>query len=206
MDKKQLEKAVRQLRRHDPRLRTVIDHIGPLKLPPGAPNSFATFAQIIIGQQLSGKAAATIMGRVKALAKGGRLTADRLGRFSDARLRSAGVSGPKIRALRSLCEHVKSKRLKIRRLPDMDDDAITETVTRVKGLGPWSVQMYLMFVLRRPDVFPGGDLGIRNAMAKLYGIDRDSDRVELIAEKWRPYRTVACWYLWRSLSNPPPLD
>jgi 3-methyladenine DNA glycosylase/8-oxoguanine DNA glycosylase len=206
MDSQELKKATRHLRKRDPRLRVVIDHIGPLELSPDAANSFATFVQIILGQQLSGKAAATIMGRVKALAKGQRLTASRLSCFTDNQLRGAGVSGPKIRALRSLCGHVLTKRLKIRRLPAMDDEAITDTLTQVKGLGPWSVQMYLMFVLRRPDVFPSGDLGIRNAVAKLYGLDRDSDELERVAEKWRPYRTVACWYLWRSLSNPPPLD
>lgn len=195
-----LEAAMRHLRKKDKVLAGVIKRVGKLGLPPKAPNSFNTLAGIIIGQQLSGKAARTIFGRVRALNGGNKLSADTVSSMTDDQLRSAGVSRPKIRGLRSLVEHIQNGHLRLRLFPKMSDEEVYDAITQVKGLGPWSAHMYLMFVLRRLDIFPSLDLGIKNAVQRLYGHAQDLD-VEAIAENWRPFRTIACWYLWRSLDS-----
>jgi DNA-3-methyladenine glycosylase II len=166
-------------------------------------NDFDTLAGIIIGQQLSGKAADTIFARVRTAAGGGRLTAAKLANCTDAKLQKAGVSRPKINALRSLVEHVQTRKLQVSRLAMLPDEVVFEKITQVKGMGPWSAQMYLMFVLARPDVFPERDLGIRKAIVKHYGTDLTSGSLEKVTACWRPYRTIACLYLWRSLDNRP---
>jgi len=204
--KEQIATAVRSLRRKDKKLTTIIRNVGKLNFPKKTPNSYETLVHIIVGQQLSGKAAATIFGRVKKLATGRALTPAFVKKLSDAKLQATGVSRPKIKGIRSLTEFVETGKLRLRRFPYMSDEEVFDAIVQVKGLGPWSAQMYLMFVLRRLDVFPPGDLGIRKAIGKLYGGDPDEAKCEQIAERWRPYRTVACMYLWRSLDNRPEVD
>jgi DNA-3-methyladenine glycosylase II len=198
----ELTQAADFLRKADPKLAKVIDRLGPCALG-SQPNTFETLAEIIVGQQLSGKAADSIFRKVKLVCEAKTLTPSALIRRSDEELRGAGLSAAKVRAIRSLTEHVQTRKLQIKRLESFDDERVTEIITAVKGMGPWSAQMYLMFVLNRLDVFPVRDLGIRKGMMQLYGSRISEKRMLKISEKWRPYRTIASWYLWRSLDNRP---
>ncbi len=195
-----IDAAMRHLKKKDRVLAGIIKHVGKLGLPPKSPNSFDTLAGIVIGQQLSAKAANTIFKRVRVLNGGNKLTANVVASLTNDQLRSAGVSRPKIRSLRSLVEHIRNGHLRLRMFPKMSDEEVYDAITQVKGFGAWSAHMYLMFVLRRLDIFPPLDLGIKKAVQLLYGSAQDLD-VEAIAENWRPYRTIACWYLWRSLDS-----
>jgi DNA-3-methyladenine glycosylase II len=197
-----ITKAIHHLRRVDPMMKTLIKTHGEIPMT-RLPNTFEMLARIIIGQQLSGKAADTIFARIRATAGGRKLTAKRLASCSDLQLQKAGASRPKIRALRSFTGHVQTRKLQISRLAMLPDEAVLDKITQVKGMGPWSAQMYLMFVLARPDIFPENDLGIRKAIVQHYGVELSPDSLEKIAACWRPYRTIACLYLWRSLNNRP---
>jgi DNA-3-methyladenine glycosylase II len=192
--------AIHHLCRVDPVMKALIKKHGVLP-ERSNDNSFETLARIIVGQQLSGRAAATISARVKVAAGGRKLTARRVSECADQRLREAGVSRPKVRALRSLVEHVETRKLRISKLVTLGDEQVFESITQVKGMGPWSAQMYLIFVLGRLDVFPDNDLGIRKAIALNYRIDLTPESLEKVSSPWRPYRTVASLYLWRSLDN-----
>ena len=192
------ETAIRHLRKADPKLGEVITRIGPFTLDQQS-NDFERFVDIIVGQQLSGKAADAIFNKVKSVCRASKLTPAVLEKRTDEELRGAGLSAAKVKAVRSLTEHVKSRKLQIDKLASFDDATVIELITSVKGMGPWSAQMYLMFVLNRLDVFPVRDLGIQKGMMKLYGKRIDEKRMLKISEKWRPYRTIASWYLWRSL-------
>lgn len=158
---------------------------------------FGALVGIIIGQQLSGRAADAIEAKLKLVARTSILTPDSIRCLRDSSLRKAGLSHAKIRTLRALIDGIDSGDIRLQRLGKMSDEALHTVLESVKGIGPWTVQMYLMFVLNRPDVFPVGDLGIRKACAALYGIEPQADSMLALAERWRPYRTVACWYLWR---------
>jgi DNA-3-methyladenine glycosylase II len=194
--------AIRHLRRVDPVMKALIKTHGAIPLR-CATNGFETLASIIIGQQLSGKAADTIFARIKSVAGGRRLTAKSLGNCSDQKLQEAGASRPKIRALRSLIDHVDTKKLRISKLAALSDEQVFAAITQVKGMGPWSAQMYLMFVLGRPDVFPAKDLGIRKAVSQLYGVELTPESADQISAPWKPHRTLASLYLWQSLDNRP---
>ncbi|MFZ1682597.1 MAG: DNA-3-methyladenine glycosylase 2 family protein [Candidatus Zixiibacteriota bacterium] len=196
------DEAVKHLCKVDARLAEAIEAVGECRLSRNA-NCFDQLARIIIGQQLSGKAAESIYRKVQGLNKGKLLTPAVIARLTDQQLRGGGLSAAKVVAIRSLAEHVTTKKLQIKKLETMEDHEITERITAVKGMGPWSAQMYLMFVLNRLDVFPMGDLGIRKGMMNLYGKRISEKRMLKISEKWRPYRTVASYYLWRSLDIKP---
>ncbi len=198
------------LRRADPVLRNVIDSIGPDGL--GDPRAgrpadhYGALVRSIVGQQLSTKAARAIYGRLTERYGGRTPTpAEVLADDPDELRTSAGLSHAKVRYLRSLAEHVQNGSLKLERLDDLPDEAVIAELTAVKGLGVWSAHMFLMFHLQRPDVLAVGDLGIRNAVKRLYGLDELPGPAELseIAEPWRPHRTLACRYLWRSLDATP---
>ncbi len=199
---KEIERGIRALAKKDKKLGAVIERVGKLNYRSGV-TAFNALARTIIGQQLSGKAAETIYQRVRAKLAGGRVTTKAFASVSDTDLRSCGLSGAKTRAIRDLIDKIESGQLKFRSFSRMTDDEVAEAIMQVKGLGPWSAQMYLMFVLIRLDVFAGGDLGIQNAICKLYGKDKDSTDFDKFAERWQPYRTIACWYLWASLDNRP---
>ena len=186
----------------DPKMAGLINRIAPSSLSKQS-NNFERLVDIIVGQQLSGKAADSIFRKVKLVCKAKTLTPTVLERRTDDELRGAGLSAAKVKAIRSLTEHVQTKKLQVRKLESFDDAKVTEIITAVKGMGPWSAQMYLMFVLNRLDVFPVRDLGIRKGMMGLYGSKISEERMLKISEKWRPYRTIASWYLWRSLENRP---
>lgn len=184
----------------DPVMEQLISEHGP-GLVRTLPHGFASMVRIIVGQQLSTKAAASIYERLKEETEG-KITPAVLGRLSDTRLRSAGLSRAKVNSVRDLAAKVSSREVSFRKIERMTDAEVTEHLTQVKGIGPWSAQMYLMFVLGRPDIFAEGDLGIQTAIQRLYG-KRQLRRLGKFCVKWKPYRTVACWYLWRSLSNTP---
>jgi len=191
--------------RRDPVLALVIKK--HRKRPPyDAPalDPFPALVRTITAQQISTKAAATIHGRLVAQMPNG-VTPDALLAVTDAQFREAGLSRQKIGYLRDLAAKVNSGALPIGSLHELDDDAVIDAIVKVKGLGRWSAEMFLMFRLRRPDVLPLGDLGIVTAIQRLYGLRKKPKpaRIAKIGEAWRPYRTVACWYLWRSLENAP---
>jgi DNA-3-methyladenine glycosylase II len=159
----------------------------------------------IVGQQLSTKAARTIYGRMLELFDGHAPTPKQLLAADPDAIRAAGLSRPKIAYLRDLAQHVEDGELELERLHDLPDDEVIEQLTAVKGIGDWSAHMFLMFHLGRPDILPVGDLGIRNAVKAQYRLRKlpDPKRLERIARPWRPYRTLACLYLWSSLDNQP---
>jgi DNA-3-methyladenine glycosylase II len=165
---------------------------------------FPALVRTITAQQISTKAAATIHGRLIALMKD-EVSPDALLALTDDQFRQAGLSRQKAGYLRDLAAKVNSGELPIASLHELDDEAVIDAIVKVKGLGRWSAEMFLMFRLRRPDVLPVGDLGIVNAIQRLYGLRKKptAARMQKIGEAWRPYRTVACWYLWRSLENTP---
>jgi DNA-3-methyladenine glycosylase II len=194
-------RARRLLMRRDPKLAALIKRVG--KRRPGPASNlepYGALVRAILSQQLSTKAADTIHGRVVALVGGvERLSAASLLTVAPDALRAAGVSRPKISYLRDLAAHVHDGRLDLHALEHLPDEDVIAAITAVKGLGRWSAEMYLMFRLRRPDVFPVADLGIVKGVQKLYGMKaRPKPRtMERMAEAWRPYRSVAAWYLWR---------
>ncbi len=191
--------------RRDPVLAPVIrKHKNRSPLDQAALDPFPALVRTITSQQISTKAAATIYGRLIAHMPEG-TTPDALLSLSDDQFRQAGLSRQKIGYLRDLASKVKSGDLPVASLHELDDAAVIEAIVKVKGLGRWSAEMFLMFRLRRPDVLPVGDLGIVTAIQRLYGLRKKPKpaRIIKIGEAWRPYRTVACWYLWRSLENTP---
>jgi DNA-3-methyladenine glycosylase II len=202
--------ALDHLRAADPVMRALIDQIGPDGLGDyraGRPNDhYGTLIRSIVGQQLSTKAAAAIFQRLTER-YGGRTPspAEVLADDPDELRAAAGLSHAKVAYLHSLAEHIESGELQLDRLTDLPDDEVIAELTAIKGLGVWSAQMFLMFHLNRPDVLPVGDLGIRRAIMLRYALPAlpAPAEMEAIAEPWRPYRTLACRYLWRSLNNMP---
>jgi len=155
----------------------------------------------IIGQQLSGRVADVIEGRLKAKIKG-RLTPNKVLSLSDDELRGCGMAWSKVRAIKDLSQRIKDRKLHIRKLGKLPDEEVKKELVTVKGIGPWTADMFLMFSLGRPDVFPTEDLGIQKGFEKVVGKKFDKIRSAKFAEKyWKPYRTVASWYLWRSLES-----
>lgn len=203
--------ATRKLRAADPVLGALIDRVGPLpphrradRPDPG--EHYAGLVRTIVGQQLSTKAAASIYSRVLAHFDGRPPTPAEVLAADPEELRAAGgLSRAKTGYLRSLAEDVLDGSLELERLEDLDDDTVLAELVAVKGLGEWSAHMFLMFSLERPDVLAPGDLGIRKAIALAYGLDAMPSPAEVtrIGEPWRPYRTTACRYLWRSLDATP---
>jgi len=150
---------------------------------------------------LNGNAAATIFGRLHAAAKADPLTPESILRLRPARMRKLGLSGQKMKYIRELARMTRDGEVNFEQCTSLENDAVVEHLTRVKGVGVWTVHMFLMFALRRHDVLPTGDYGIRMAMKKAYGLEDlpKPAEMEKIAAPWRPYSSVACWYLWRSL-------
>ena len=197
-------KARRALMRRDPVLGAVIKKYKTRSLlDTPATDPFSALVRTITAQQISTKAAATIHGRLVGLMPGGIATPVALLSISDEQLRTAGLSRQKSAYLRDLGAKVASGELPIDSLHELTDEDVVQAIIKVKGLGRWSAEMFLMFRLRRPDVLPVGDLGIVTAMQRLYRLRKKptAARMIKIGEAWRPYRTVACWYLWRSLEN-----
>lgn len=205
-----MPKGLAHLRRSDPVLAEVIATVGAL--PPareGRPereDHYGALVRAITGQQLSVKAARAIYGRLTDRFDGRPPTPEQILEDEPEELRAAaGLSRAKVGYLRSLAEHTLTGELELGRLDELDDDTVIAELTAVKGLGVWTAHMFLMFHLERPDVLPVGDLGIRRAIERAYELDElpDAAAMEEIALPWRPHRTLACRYLWRSLANEP---
>lgn len=202
-------RATRLLARRDPVMRDLIRRIGPCRLAERQHSDpFRALAHAIIAQQLSTKAASTIAGRFVALFEqfdGGVPEPSLVGRLTDEQLRGCGLSGQKLGYLRDLCRCVLDGSLVLHDLEALDDEAVVSALTQVKGIGRWTAEMFLIFRLHRPDVLPVGDLGIVNAVKQNYRLRTvpTPERLVKIGEAWRPYRSVACWYLWASLNNTP---
>ncbi|GMV08610.1 MAG: hypothetical protein AMXMBFR55_03440 [Gemmatimonadota bacterium] len=197
-------KAVNHLRRADPVMAGVIDTIGPCRFTTRPELShFEAVARSIIHQQLSGKAAATIYDRFQSLFGGERPHAAALVALDDEALRGAGISRQKMSYLRDLAARVHAGAIPIESLHELDDQGVIGHLTSVKGVGVWTAQMFLMFKLGRPDILPDLDLGIRKGIKEAYRLRKlpDARRVQAIGAKWAPYRTIACWYLWRLLDG-----
>ena len=194
-----MRKAVNHLKKSDPVLRAIIERVGPCRMEYGVPE-FCSLAEAIVYQQLNGKAAVTIFNRFAALA-GEPLTPEGILKLSDAQLRSVGLSKQKSAYLKDLAAKTAAGLLDFTRLPDLTDEEVIQHLTQVKGIGVWTAHMFLMFSLRRPNVLPTGDYGVQVAMRKHYKkrkLPKPKD-MEKIAKAWAPYRSVACWYMWRSL-------
>ena len=183
----------------------LVERIGPLDHAArrrGRPDdAYGSLVRTIVGQQLSTSAARTIYARLTALFGDRAPTPTELIAAEEQALREAGLSRQKIRYLRDLATRVHGGELDLHGLRDLSDDEVSEKITAVKGLGRWSADMFLMFHLRRPDVLPVGDLGIRRAVEKEYGLPElpDADDLRTLAAPWRPQRTLACLYLWKTL-------
>ncbi len=198
-------RARRLLARRDPVLRDLMRRYGPCGLADAQhEDPFTALVHAIVSQQLSTRAAATIAGRFDALFDG-RATPKQVERVPDTALRGVGLSGQKVTYLRDLCRRISDGSLPLSSLGDLPDDDVVAALTQVKGIGRWTAEMYLMFRLHRPDVLPVGDLGIVNAVRKAYRLRTAPTPLRLtrLGEAWRPYRSVACWYLWASLENTP---
>ena len=199
-------RAQRLLARRDPVLSALIKRHGPCGLAAAQrADHFSALVRAIVGQQLSTKAAATIFSRLLGLLPENRMTSDTLASISDPQLRAVGISRQKAAYLRDLADKVRSGPLDLDALEAMTDEEVITALSQVKGIGRWSAEMFLIFRLHRPDVLPVGDLGIVNAVHRVYRLRKrpTADRIRRLGEAWRPYRSVASWYLWRSLDNEP---
>jgi len=216
-----MRRAVTHLKKSDPVMRAIIERIGPYRMQFGLPE-FHSLAEAIAYQQLNGKAAETIFKRFAELA-GEPLTPEGILKLSDEQMRGAGLSKQKSAYLRDLAEKTSSGLLDFKRLSELADAEVVEHLTQVKGIGVWTAQMFLMFTLKRENVLPTGDFGVRMAMYRHYLEVRGAktekksgaakkgrkrkiklpspEQMEKIAKSWEPYRSVACWYLWQSLDT-----
>ena len=194
-----MKEAIVHLREADPVMRAIIDQVGAYRIQFRDPD-FETLVKSIVYQQLSGRVAGVIFGRVTDAA-GGRLTPESILKLRPVRMRTLGLSSQKTAYIRDLARHARDGRVVFEELARLPDEAVIERLTEVKGIGVWTAHMFLIFALRRPNVLPTGDLGIRNAIRKAYGLLElpQPAEMETLSEPWRPYRTVASWYLWRSL-------
>jgi DNA-3-methyladenine glycosylase II len=194
-----MKEAIQHLKRRDPVLSGIIDRIGDYGIEFRDPG-FETLVKSIVYQQLSGRVASIIFGRL-VKAAGGKLTPASILKLRPGRMRALGLSGQKTAYIRDLARHTRDGKVDFAELLDLPDEAVIERLTEVKGIGVWTAHMFLIFALRRTDVLPWGDLGIRAAIRKAYGFAElpEPAEMETLAARWRPYCTVASWYLWRSL-------
>ena len=194
-----MRKAINHLKKSDPILSVIIERVGACRMEFGPPE-FHSLAEAIVYQQLNGKAAVTIFKRFAALA-GDPVTPEGILKLTDAQLRSVGLSKQKSSYLKDMAQRAVRGELDLSRLPEMSDEEVIKHLTQVKGVGVWTAHMFLMFTLRRPNVLPTGDFGIQMAIKKHYKKRKmpKPKQMEKIAKAWEPYRSVACWYLWRSL-------
>ncbi|MBS1959956.1 MAG: DNA-3-methyladenine glycosylase 2 family protein [Bdellovibrionales bacterium] len=199
-----LNDAIKHLKQNDPVLAALIDEAGPMTVEIDPEKSiFDALARSIFYQQIHGKAAAAIMGRVKALCGNAEqmFTAEQFLSQTEASLRACGLSNSKFRALQDLATKVVNNELPLRaQAEQMSDDEVIAALTVVRGIGPWTVQMMLLFTFGRTDVWPVTDYGIRNGYSKVFGKRKmvESKKLETLADHWSPYRSVASWYLWRA--------
>lgn len=200
MDGLYFAKACRSLRRRDPIMRKAIKLVGPCAITIDR-NGFRMLVRSIVGQQLSTSAAATIWQRFLVLNGGRRVSPMKMLLFSTAQLRGVGLSKAKCRAVLSMAKSIVNSEVRLSELKSLSDDEVMDELIKLRGVGPWTAQMYLMFSLGRSDVFPTGDLGIVNAVTALYEFKDPASETDMlqISQSWRPHRTIASWYLWQAL-------
>jgi DNA-3-methyladenine glycosylase II len=186
----------------DPVLKKLYKKYGPHKFENRSKFLYEELVESIIGQQLSGKAADTIFKRFLALFNNKFPSYDALLRIDTEKLRSAGMSYSKASYIKNIAKAFKDRKLSIGKLEKLSDDDVKKELTKIKGVGNWTAEMILIFTLKREDVFSLGDAGLRRAIKNLYNIENEKQILNL-AEKWKPKRSFACWYLWRSLENKP---
>jgi DNA-3-methyladenine glycosylase II len=196
-----MKHAVQHLSRNDPVLSAIIERVGDYGIQFREPD-FATLVRSIVYQQLSGRVAKVILERLIAAVEG-EITPARILKLRPARMRKLGLSTQKTAYIRDLARHTRDGALVFEELPALSDEEVIERLTQVKGIGIWTAQMFLMFALRRHDVLPTGDLGVRNAIRKAYNLSElpTPAAIEEIARTWHPWCSVASWYLWRSLEG-----
>jgi DNA-3-methyladenine glycosylase II len=197
-----MRKAILHLKKADPLLASVIDRVGAYRMEYRDPG-FETLVRSIVYQQLSGKVARVIFGRLAALMTNGQITPEGVLKLTPLKMRRAGLSKQKTIYIRDLARKTARGKVSFDALGELEDQAVIEHLTQVKGIGVWTAHMFLMFALRRPDILPTGDLGVRSAIRKVYGLEKlpHPKQVEELALSWRPYCSVASWYLWRSLEG-----
>jgi DNA-3-methyladenine glycosylase II len=197
-----MKKALSHLKKADPVMGAIIERVGAYKISYREP-VFQTLVRSIVYQQLHGKAALTIFNRLADAAKADPLTPEAILKLRPAKMRTLGLSKQKMTYIRELARMTRSGEIDFELCRGLEDHQVVEHLTRVKGVGVWTVHMFLIFALRRTDVLPVGDLGVRAAMKKAYGLEElpKAEDMERIASSWRPYCSVASWYLWRSLEN-----
>ncbi len=197
-----MHEAIVHLKQSDPVLAAIIDRVGEYRIEFRDPD-FQSLVRSIVYQQLNGKAASTILARLIAALPPGGVTPDAILSLTAAEMRAAGLSGQKTAYIRDLAERTRSGELDFAGFPRMTDEEVIERLTRVKGVGVWTAHMFLIFALRRPNVLPIGDFGVRSAIRKAYRMRAlpKPARIEKIARRWHPYCSVASWYLWRSLDG-----
>jgi DNA-3-methyladenine glycosylase II len=197
-----MRKAINHLKKADPVLGAIIDRVGPYRIEYRDPE-FQTLVRSIVYQQLSGRVAKVIFGRLAAAVPEQPMTPDSVLRLTTRKMRALGLSQQKTQYIRDLARRTRSGEIDFAACLSLTDDEIIERFTTVKGIGIWTVHMFLIFALKRPDVLPIGDLGVRAAMQRAYGLPELPKPADMhrIAESWRPYCSVASWYLWRSLEN-----
>jgi DNA-3-methyladenine glycosylase II len=198
-----MRKAILHLKKADPVLASLIGRVGAYRIQYRDPG-FETLVRSIVYQQLSGRVAKVIFERVLAAVPGGKLTPAAILKLTPARMRKCGLSKQKTAYIRDLARKTARGAVDFEGLRELPDEAVIECLTQVKGIGVWTAHMFLMFALERPNVLPTGDLGIRSAIRKAYGLEElpHPKQIEELAVTWRPYCSVASWYLWRSLENP----
>jgi DNA-3-methyladenine glycosylase II len=197
-----MRKAILHLRKADPVLASMISRVGAYRIQYRDP-TFETLVRSIVYQQLSGKVAAVIFGRLAAAVPGGKLTPAAILKLTPARMRKCGLSKQKTAYIRDLARKTVRGALDFEALGGLPDQAVIEHLIQVKGIGVWTAHMFLMFALERPNVLPTGDLGIRMAIRKAYALEDlpNPKQIEELASPWHPYCSVASWYLWRSLDG-----
>lgn len=186
----------------DPRMAALIERVGPPDLREPRASAFEALARSVVFQQLAGAAASTIWGRFRALVPG-TLTPEKVLALDEAALRGAGLSGSKAAAIRDLAVKASDGSVGLRGLWRLSDEEVVEQLVTVRGIGPWTAQMFLMFQLRRPDVWPTGDLGVRKGYALIFELEDmpSPDELQSAGERFRPHRSVAAWYCWRAVDT-----
>ena len=192
-----IAQATTYLSEHDPVLAGIIEQVGPCTLTTN-PDIFEGLIDAIISQQISVKAADTMVARLRAVTPDGRITPEALITLEHDNLRALGLTTPKSHYIRNLTEQVMSGQLDLVALVEQDDETVITTLSALKGIGRWTAEMILIFNLGRPDVLPVDDLGFLEGTREAYGFPARPTRKEMLAlgEQWRPYRTFATWYLW----------
>ncbi len=199
------KKARQHLSRNCPVMKRLIGAVGPCTLVPNPADPFTLLVRCVIFQQISTKAARSIFDRLTAIVGGPPVQLPKLAKLTEAKFKACGVSGPKQRTLRAVLEHVQANPDLLPGIEERDDDLICEQLTEIKGIGPWSADMFLMFGLGRPDVLPVGDYGFRAALKTQFKLRKlpDPKKSMTLSKPWQPYRSIATWYLWRSLDPKP---